>query len=46
MKPVKIAQIGIGHNHADATMFTLRKFCTSVSTAPENAPNAAVKPVN
>ena len=26
MKPVKIAQIGIGHNHADATMFTLRKF--------------------
>ena len=26
MKPVKIAQIGIGHNHADATMATLRKF--------------------
>ena len=26
MKPVKIAQIGIGHNHADATMQTLRKF--------------------
>ena len=26
MKPVKIAQIGIGHNHADATMATLRRF--------------------
>ena len=26
MKPVRIAQIGIGHNHADATMATLRKF--------------------
>lgn len=25
MKPVKIAQIGIGHNHASATMNTLRK---------------------
>ena len=26
MKPVKIAQIGIGHNHASATMDALRKF--------------------
>ena len=26
MTPVKIAQIGIGHNHADATMATLREF--------------------
>lgn len=26
MEPIKIAQIGIGHNHADATMATLRKF--------------------
>ena len=26
MKPGKIAQIGIGHNHADATMATLRRF--------------------
>ena len=26
MKPIKIAQIGIGHNHADATMKTLRNF--------------------
>lgn len=25
-KPVKIAQIGIGHNHASATMATIRKF--------------------
>ena len=26
MKPIRIAQIGIGHNHADATMETLRRF--------------------
>jgi len=26
MKPIKIAQIGIGHNHASANMATLRKF--------------------
>ena len=26
MKPIKIAQIGIGHNHGDATMATMRKF--------------------
>lgn len=26
MKPLKIAQIGIGHNHADAAMSTMRKF--------------------
>ncbi|MBQ3080158.1 MAG: Gfo/Idh/MocA family oxidoreductase [Clostridia bacterium] len=26
MKPIKIAQIGIGHNHAEAAMRTMRKF--------------------
>ena len=26
MKPIKIAQLGIGHNHGDMTMATLRRF--------------------
>ena len=25
-QPIKIAQLGIGHNHGDATMDTLRRF--------------------